>query len=96
MADIQSIFRNLRRPKLLIRAARIGAQDYRRERDLKALTRTSRLPPTRRAMESLLMQEGDMEQSRREGDTAYSSARHVALLTALMAEARLLPKLSVV
>ncbi|WP_240794004.1 DUF6477 family protein [Pseudorhodobacter turbinis] len=37
MSDISTILANLRRPRLLIRAARHGIQDYRRDRDLRRL-----------------------------------------------------------
>ncbi len=39
MTDFRLLLAELRRPRLLIRAARYGMQDYRRERDLKRLDR---------------------------------------------------------
>lgn len=92
MTKIQSIFKNLKRPKLLIRAARLGMADYRRDRDLKRLTRFNRLPTPVRAMETLLALETHMDQSRRTGEGGYNISRHVEILSALMAEARLIPR----
>jgi hypothetical protein len=37
MADIMGILSNLRRPRLLVRAARHGLQDYDRKRDLRRI-----------------------------------------------------------
>ncbi len=38
MTDFRAILATLRRPRLLIRAARLGMEDYRRDRDLGRLT----------------------------------------------------------
>ena len=45
MTDLATILAALRRPKILIRAARAGVVDYRRERDLKRLLRRPRRRP---------------------------------------------------
>lgn len=92
MSDFNAILRNIHRPKLLIRAARIGAADYKRERDLKRLTRTIRIPSPTSAVETLMATETQIEENRVAGDANYSITRHVEVLTALMAEARLLPR----
>ena len=39
MTDFATMLSALRRPKILIRAARCGVVDYRRDRDLKRLLR---------------------------------------------------------
>ena len=77
---------NLSRPRLLIRAARFGLSDYRRERDLRRLIQPPASPEA--ALTRLLSVEDDMEQTRRAGDASYSIARHIEVLIALMAEAR--------
>lgn len=82
---------SLRRPKLLIRAARFGLDDYRRERDLRRLMRTAVTPAPRHALAWLIEEEAGLEASRRAGAAAYAPARHVEILIALMAEARMLP-----
>lgn len=92
MTDFRSLLANLSRPRLLIRAARFGLGDYRRERDLRRLV-DSHLNPER-AMPHLLDVEARLEQTRRQGDAGYSVSRHIDVLIALMAEARLLPRSS--
>jgi len=90
MSDLVSFFKALRRPRLLIRAARIGATEYRRDRDLRRLLRASRLPGPAAGMRRLLALEADFEAVRRAKDTTYSISRHVEILSALIAEAQLL------
>jgi hypothetical protein len=81
----------LRRPKILIRAARAGVTDYRRERDLKRLLRQAKAAAPQQAIGSLLAEEMRLEATRAAGEATYSIQRHVAVLTAILAEARLLP-----
>ena len=90
MTDFRALLNDLRRPRLLIRAARFGMEDYRRERDLKRLV-PSPLSPAR-TVPQLIAQEERLEEIRRAGDAAYSVARHIDVLIALMAEVRLLPR----
>ena len=91
MTDFASVLTALRRPKILIRAARAGVVDYRRERDLRRLLRTAKVQATRPALDSLIAEENRLESNRTSGEATYSIQRHVAVLTALIAEARLLP-----
>ncbi|WP_128253880.1 DUF6477 family protein [Falsirhodobacter deserti] len=90
MTDFRNILANLSRPRLLVRAARLGIDEYRRERDLRRLTDHSR-PES--ALPRLLETEARLEETRLAGDASYSVARHVEVLIALMAEVRLLPRL---
>ena len=90
MSDISTILANLRRPRLLIRAARHGIQDYRRERDLRRLINAVSPPSPEAALARLRDAEEHAEETRRSGDAGYSIARHVDLLIAMMAELRLL------
>lgn len=92
MTDAASVLATLRRPRLLIRAARLGIADYNRERDLKRLMHCMRTPSPSAALEALVEQESHLEESRKAGAAAYSATRHVDILIALMAEARLLPR----
>lgn len=89
MSDFAALLKAIRRPKILIRAARAGVVDYRRERDLKKLLRTAQAP--RIAIDSLLAEEDRLETTRTAGGATYSIQRHVAVLTAIIAEARLMP-----
>lgn len=90
MTDPMTILSSLRRPRLLIRAARFGLADYRRERDLARLVGGAQAPSPAPALSALLEQEDRLEQTRRRGEAAYSIARHVEVLIALMSEARLI------
>ncbi|WP_348638967.1 DUF6477 family protein [Thioclava sp. DLFJ4-1] len=82
----------LRRPRLLIRAARHGLSDYSRKRDLKRVMRMSELPRPGAALRALIAEEAALDQARRAGEATYSVARHIELLIALLAEARLAPQ----
>ncbi|MFT4151183.1 MAG: DUF6477 family protein [Paracoccaceae bacterium] len=89
MTDFRALLSDLRRPGLLIRAARFGMSDYRRERDLKRLVA---LPMTaERTVSHLLDEEERLEETRLRGDAGYSVSHHIEVLIALMAEVRLLP-----
>ena len=92
MTDITTLLANLRRPRLLIRAARFGLTDYNRDRDLKRVMKVTRAPSPAKAVDGLIETEARMEATRKAGDASYSVARHVEVLIALMAEARLLPR----
>jgi len=77
----------LRRPRVLIRAARAGLADYDRLRDLRRLARTSDIPGPDAALRRLLDEEGRLEATRQAGDASYSMTRHVDVMIAVMAEA---------
>ena len=91
MTDPLTLLAALRRPCLLIRAAKFGLNDYRRDRDLRRLTQSATLPSPGRAVGLLMSEENRLEETRRSGDATYSVARHIEVLVALMAEARLMP-----
>ncbi|MEL7026201.1 MAG: DUF6477 family protein [Pseudomonadota bacterium] len=84
------ILANLRRPRLLISAARFGLVDYNRARDLKRLINSGHPPNPGVAVDKLIDQEANLEETRKTGSATYSIARHVEVLIALMAEAQLL------
>lgn len=92
MTELTSLVAALRRPRLLVRAARMGARDYDRSRDLRRVIQVRDLPTPERAVRQLVEEEGRLESSRQSGDTSYSVLRHVEVLIALMAEVRLLPR----
>ncbi len=92
MSDPVTLVAELRRPRLLVRAARAGLADYSRRRDLGRVMRTAEAPGPDRALSALLAEEGRIEATRRAGDASYSFVRHIELLIAMMAEARLLPR----
>ena len=92
MTDLAATLATLRRPRLLIRAARFGLNDYDRGRDLRRLIRAEAPPAPERALDRLMAAEAEIEKVRRTRTAGYSVSRHVELLIAIMAEARLLPR----
>ncbi|MFN3972116.1 MAG: DUF6477 family protein [Gemmobacter sp.] len=92
MTDFRSHLAALSRPRLLVRAARYGLQDYRRDRDLKRLIDTQPGLTASAAMARLVDAEEQVEKTRRAGDAAYSVARHIELLIAMMAETALIAR----
>jgi hypothetical protein len=89
MTDTTAALDALRRPRLLVRTARFGLEDYRRERDLPRLLPGEGTPRPARALELLLAAEAGCEAARQRGEATYSLTRHVDLLIAIMGEARL-------
>jgi len=90
MTDLLSMLKQLRRPTLLIEAARLGTSDYRRETALRRLLGGLRAPASGPALCALLDIESALDDQRRCDDAGYSPARHVDVLIAIMGEARLL------
>ncbi|MGV6848255.1 MAG: DUF6477 family protein [Marinibacterium sp.] len=90
MQDLLSMLTSLHRPRLLVRAARCGAAEYRRDRHLQRLLGYGRLPRPAPALVQLMEIERDLDTQRREGDAAYSLIRHVDVLIAMMGEAHLI------
>ncbi|WP_424833804.1 DUF6477 family protein [Ruegeria sp.] len=84
-----SMITTLRRPRLLTRAARIGAQDYDRDRHLQRILGYGALPGSGSALIRLLELERDANHQRKEEDAAYSLVRHLDLMIALIGEAQL-------
>jgi hypothetical protein len=89
MTDIHGQMTALRRPRLLVRAAKIGLEDYVRDRDLRRMFAPEAPPRPGLAMGALMDREAEIEAVRQAGGAAYSAARHVEVLTALIAECRL-------
>ena len=90
MKDVLSTLATLRRPRLLIRAARIGVLEYRRESDLRRHLGFGNLPKGGQALMQLIEMEAEINDSRKTNNAGYSPARHVDILIAMMGEARLL------
>ena len=81
---------NLKRPRLLIRAARIGMADYRRDVHLRRHLGHGPLPRSGGALARLVEIESELDDQRRARNAGYSSVKHVDLLIAMMGEARIL------
>ena len=90
MTDILALLDAIKRPRLLINAARIGLADYRRDIHLPRHLGGQRPPRSRDALERLMALEDEMNDLRRTRAAAYSAARHVGILIAMMGEARIL------
>ena len=92
MQDILSILQTLHRPQLLMRAARIGAVEYRRSAHLPRLLGYGRTPKTAAALLKLIEYEDEdqLNIQRKSGESAYNLVRHLDVLIAIVGEARIL------
>ena len=90
MQDIFTRLSQMRRPRLLVSAARHGLVDYDRQRVLAKLLGTETLPGPVEALMRLIEIEASHNDTRREMPATYQAARHVDVLIALMSEARAL------
>lgn len=91
MTESTQTLQRMSRPRLLIRAARSGLGQYSRARDLARILRGPAPVSPTAALDALMECEAEVEQRRKAADASYDIARHVEILIALMAEARLLP-----
>jgi hypothetical protein len=91
MRDTFAILETIRRPRLLMQAARLGLAAYRRNRDLQRLIGAETSPLA--AVTKLISAEEQVERTRLAGEADYSPIRHVELLAALIAEASRLPRI---
>ena len=90
MQDILTMLNALHRPRLMMRAARIGAQDYRRAAHLPRLLGYGVLPRHGAALLKLVEMEAVLEDQRKRSDASYSLIKHLDVLIAMVAEARIL------
>jgi Family of unknown function (DUF6477) len=89
MTDFTALVSNLRRPSMLIRAARLGMEDYRRDRDLRRFV--DKPLRSEETVAKLLRTEAEFEQTRCCGALDYSFIKHIEVLIALLSEVKLLP-----
>ena len=90
MQDVLTMLDRLTRPKLLIRAARLGAENYDRDTHLPRVLGYGQVPRTADALLRLMQQEAAINSLRKTRDTAYSLSAHLDLLIAMIGEARIL------
>lgn len=88
MQDVLTVFRGLRRPPLLIRAARIGSAGYDRTAHLPRHLGHAPLPRAGDALMQLIDIEAGLETDRKDRAAHYKAARHVEILIAMLGEAR--------
>jgi hypothetical protein len=81
---------SLCRPRLLIRAARYGLQEYRRCAHLKRHLGYGPLPRSGPALMRLIEIETEVNTQRQTKNAGYSASYHVDLLIAMMGEAQIL------
>jgi len=94
MLDLHSHLRHLTRPALLIHAARMGLDHYRRDWHLPRILNRADAPRPADAVMQLLMLEDELNTARRAQAADYAFTRHVDVLVALMCEARTLQETS--
>lgn len=87
MQDVFSRLALLKRPRILSRAARLGARNYCRQRDLRRILGYGKLPKPAAAVMRLLEMESGLNAARKAGEAGYSMIRHVDVLIALAGEA---------
>lgn len=93
MQDLFGMVGALRRPRLLVSAARFGLEDYVRDTHLPRILRSGGAPAPKAGgtvLMRLLDLEDTLDAKRRAGAADYSVARHVEVLIAVMAESRFL------
>lgn len=90
MQDILSMLNAIQRPRLMMRAARIGAESYRRDTHLPRLLGYGVLPRHGAALLKMMEIEADLEGQRQTNDAGYNLLRHIDVLIAMVAEARIL------
>ncbi|MEL7255978.1 MAG: DUF6477 family protein [Pseudomonadota bacterium] len=90
MTDLLTMLAALKRPKTLIRAARIGMRDYRRDATLRRLLGFNHPTDTAPVVLALMEMEAEMNDNREANAAIYSPMRHVDVMIALMSEADIL------
>ena len=88
MQDVLTRLTTLKRPRLLIRTARIGAPQYRRTPHLHRLLGYCGQIRSSQAILRLMDIEHDLNEKRKTADASYSVSRHIDVLIALMGEAQ--------
>ena len=76
----------LRRPRLLVQAARAGLSGWKRDRDLRRVLKCETLPRPEAALARLHAEEARHNLARQENRAEYDLHRHIMLLIAILAE----------
>jgi len=90
--QLEDVLYNLKRPKILLQAARIGLKTYSRKRDLKRMLKMREIPQPVQVIKRLLKNETTLEEARKTGNAAYDMKIHIQIMTALLQEVYLLLK----
>lgn len=81
---------NLKRPKILVKAAQIGQRHYQRKKNLCHILGCTKLPSPEAAVIRLSEREHVINEERLQSEASYSITRHISLLTALLVESSFL------
>lgn len=84
MNNIQTQLNALQRPKLLIRAARVGVKDFQAYRDLRKINGSAEQKSTPKLIDALFLEEFQLNDERLQNDPAYNVRNHIRALTALI------------
>ena len=90
MEDVLTTLSRLNRPRILVRTARHGVEEYNRLVHLRRLLKSEHVPGPTQAIMTLLELEAVTDHLRLSKRAEYSVARHVEIIVALMCEARIL------
>ncbi len=90
MQDVLCKLEQIKRPRFLLRSAKLGAIEYTRNQHLRRLFACEKMPNHSEALTRLLDLEFKVDAQRQSDSTAYSMIEHIDLLIAMLGEARLL------
>ena len=88
MYDVWTYLAQLKRPKILVRAAEKGASQYQRSTHLPRLLGPCADDPCTGVLNRLIEDERDQNTLRKQHHAEYSPARHLEYLIALISEIR--------
>jgi hypothetical protein len=89
MRDLIGMISALKRPGILVRTAKIGADEYRRDVHLRRILKSEAPAKTGEAILRILEIESEINERRIANHAEYSVAEHVDVLIALLGEARI-------
>ncbi len=86
MQDVLQRLTQMQRPSLLVQAAKIRAQSYRRKSDIPRILNTSRKLPTTQLLIHLMEKEYELNAQRIADVALYSAVDHIEVLAAVIKE----------
>lgn len=90
MQDVLCKLEQIKRPRLLLRSAKLGAIEYTRNQHLRRHFACRKIPSHYESLTRLLEREVKVDAQRKNDSAAYSVIDHIDLLIAVLGEARLL------
>lgn len=87
MREISNSLLHLKRPNILVRAARVALNNFQRDATLTRIFGYVPAGPSQDLISDLIEREGQINTQRKSGDVTYNIARHITVLTALISEA---------